>query len=923
MATPHAPAARADAPRSGRAGAVMLVMFLLSGVAALIYQIVWAKQLALVFGVTIYGTSAVVTAFMAGLALGSLYFGRLADRWRRPLVFFALLEAGIGLFALLFPAVLAVLERIYVAFYGPLGESHYVMSLVRFALAFAVLLVPTSLMGGTLPVLSRAYVTQARRLGREVAGLYAANNLGAFVGCVAAGYALLELLGVTGTLALAAVLNVAVAAWALLLDRRLQAAEAPALAAHTEGRPPRLPRPIKVALWVFGIEGFTSLAYQMAWMRMLIFFVATNIYGITAVIATFLAGLSLGAFVVRGWVDRARDPYRMLGLIELGIGLTALATLPLLPWLLGGYDEFQQLLAGWGWLGQTAARFAVCFVVILVPTSFMGATLPVVSRIYVSALGQLGRKMGVLGCLDTLGSIFGAFAGGFILIPLLGIQRTIVAVALVNLALAAWVLAADPLARRAGRRRPALALAVVALLAAPLALLMEPLPLILARQQVRELPAGRVLYYHEDIESTVSVVQQFDFSRDLYVNRDAVAQTTRYDRPSHELIAHVPILLHPDPRRVLLIGYGIGFTTWSCRVHGVEVDVVELSGGVREANRFFDEQNNQILSDPAVHLRIDDGRNYALGTDRKYDVIQAGIIHPGLNSGNAGFYTVDFYEHCKRLLRPGGIVCQWLPLHAMPHADCRMLIRSFQRAFPHTSVWYKHTTDFCTLVGTPGPLSIDFQDVERRVAVPAVRDHLARSDVVDVYDLLDSFCAADAAVSGVIGGGPLHTDDHPYVEFHCNRPFDVRALAANVLLMGEMRRPVWPRLANVPQQRADEVRAALERWHAGTEMLIEAQWRDALRIFMTPGDPDYMPLVQEIDGIFRRLHTINPADENARFLHRRALAFHELALAKYLLAGGRVEEAAEHLRLAAAGGDDVHAAAEARFLLRRMGLASP
>jgi spermidine synthase len=465
---------------------------------------------------------------------------------------------------------------------------------------------------------------------------------------------------------------------------------------------------------------------------------------------------------------------------------------------------------------------------------------------------------------------------------------------------------------------------VVALLAAPLMLLMRPLPLILARQRVRQLPAGQVLYYHEDVESTVSVVQQFEFSRDLYVNRDAVAQTTRYDRPSHELIAHVPLLLHPRPERVLLIGYGIGFTTWSCRVHGVEVDVVELSGGVRRANRFFAEYNNHILDDPQVHLRIDDGRNYVLGADRRYDVIQAGIIHPGLNSGNAGFYTVDFYEDCKRLLRPGGIVAQWLPLHSMPHADCRMLIRSFQRAFPHTSVWYKHTSDFCTLVGTAGPLSIDFADLERRVAVPAVRDHLARSSVVDVYDLLDSFCGADSRLGRTIGPGPLHTDDHPYVEFHCNRPFDVRDMAGNVMLMAELREPVWPRLVNVPPERRSGARAELQKWYAGTEALIEAQWRAALRDFMSPGEPDYMPLVLEMDAFFRRAEQLNPADENARYLHRRALAFHELTLGRSLLAAGRAGEAAQHLRAAAAtGGDDVYAAAEARLLLRREGLTAP
>ena len=210
---------------------------------------------------------------------------------------------------------------------------------------------------------------------------------------------------------------------------------------------------------------------------------------------------------------------------------------------------------------MTIARFGICFLVILVPTAFMGATLPVVSRIYVSALSGLGRKMGVLGCLDTVGSILGAFAGGFILIPLLGIQQSIVIVALINLGLAAWVFAADPVPRLRAHARVGFLVSVAALALAPLALLLKPMPLVLASSRLRAVPQEEILFYREDVESTVAVVDSLGFCRDLLVNGTVVAQTTRYDRPSHELIAHVPILLHPNPKRALLMGYGIGFTT--------------------------------------------------------------------------------------------------------------------------------------------------------------------------------------------------------------------------------------------------------------------------------------------------------------------------------------------------------------------------
>jgi len=901
---------------------LMLLMFFLSGVAALIYQIVWTKELALVFGVTIYASSAVVTTFMAGLALGSVYFGRLADRWGRPLALFALLEAGIAAFALCFPTIVHAIKPVYATFYGPLMGNHYAMSLVRFVLSFAVLIVPTSLMGGTLPAISRAYVSESGALGRQVAGLYSANNVGAFVGCVAAGYALLELLGKSGTLMAAALLNLLVAAAAAWLATtavggRPRAEASEESPQEAEGSAGPASRAVRVALWVFAIEGVTSLVYQMAWMRMLILFVETNIYAVTAIVATFLGGLSLGAFVVRRWIDRTRDPYRLLGVIELGIALSAVVTIPAMPWLFRLCTGLAQAVWGWGWGGWTLARFTVAFLVILVPTSFMGATMPVASRIYLPVLRSVGRKMGLIGCLDTVGSIVGAFAGGFVLIPLLGIQRTIIASALVNSALALWMFAEDPVPAREVVRRRAVWLSGAVLVGVAGMLALRPIPLIYFSAVVREIPHGKLLDYHEDVESTVSVIEELGFARDLIVDHAGVAQTTRYDRPGHEVIAHLPLLLHPDPKRALLIGFGAGFTAAACRAHGVEVDAVELSAGVRRMAPWFAPYNGDILKDPAVHLIIDDGRNYVLGTRRRYDMIQAGIIHPAVNSGNSSFYTTDFYRECKRILAPGGIMCQWLPLHGMRHEDFLMLIRSFLEVFPNASVWFKWTPEFCVLIGTPEPLEIDFKDFERRVNSPAVRRHLASCGIVDAYDLLDSFCCAGEDLRQAVGPGPLHTDDHPYVEFHSNRPFPALEFADNIRFLGRIRRRVLPRLVDLPPSRARQVRARLERWFRGTELLISAGHAWVVMESIGPGAPDFERVAAQIDELYSRVQQVNPDDRNAAFLWRNSRARYHLLLGKWALRGGDRQEALRHLRMAAAEGAKLlRSAAEADYLCR-------
>jgi len=906
--------------------AILLLLFFLSGVAALIYQIVWTKQLALVFGVTVYATSAVVSAYMAGLALGSVFFGWWVDRWKRPLVLFAFLEGGIAVMALLLPVITsAVLKPAYVAMYGSFGDSHYLMSLFRFTVTFLVLLLPTSLMGGTLPVISRAYVSQLGQLGGGVAGLYSANNFGAFLGCVAAGFLFLELLGGHRSVGLAALLNVLVALVALLLAGRpvpgVGERASPDVAQETSGGQAQgLTRPVKVALWVFGLEGFTSLVYQIAWIRLLVFFVATNIYGMTSIVATYLVGLSLGALVVRPIVSRVRNLYRLLGIIEMGVGLSALLTIPLLPRMVGLLDSARQTMSGWwGGLGSNVALFTVTFIVILVPTCFMGATLPVVSRIYVQDLRRIGRKMGVIGCLDTVGSILGAFAGGFVMIPLLGIQRTIIATAIMNVLLAMWVFAEDPLSRTRLLRRAGFVTSIVALAVVPLMLLLKPVPLILFSEPAQHKGDVQLIHYSEDAESSVSVLREHGFTHRLYINASQAAATTRRDRPSHELIAHVPLLLHPKPARALLLGFGIGFTSWACRVHDVEVDVVELSPGVRAANERFRGENNNILADTAVHLRIDDGRNYVLGTQQKYDMIQAGIIHPRLSSGNASFYSADFYRDCKRLLKPGGIVSQWLPTHGMSHEQFKMLIRTFQDVFPHTSVWFKNSNEYCALVGTERPLKIDFQDFERRVDVPRVREHLARCDVQDAYDLLDSFCVADEALREAIGDGVVDTDDRPYIEFQDDVPNVMLEVGKNVRLLGEARQRVWDRLTNIPPDRQDEVGRELRRWFMGTEYLLRGYYygqgmravgqqvidtyhsgRAAGRVlddrlFASP-DSRYARVFADTRDAFEMARRVNPDDKIAEFEWKYRQIENERLLADVKTASGRMDEALVHLK---------------------------
>ncbi|MGB9596924.1 MAG: tetratricopeptide repeat protein, partial [Candidatus Poribacteria bacterium] len=243
------------------------------------------------------------------------------------------------------------------------------------------------------------------------------------------------------------------------------------------------------------------------------------------------------------------------------------------------------------------------------------------------------------------------------------------------------------------------------------------------------------------------------------------AEDSRWDLPSHNIIGHLPILLHPDPKNALVIGFGMGVTSYAITRYGVNVDAVEISPGVVSANSFFTKINHNILKEPLLKLTIDDGRNFTLTADKKYDMISTGIIHPLVSTNSAGFYTKDFYELCKKRMTENGIMCQWVPLHRLPEEHFKTIIRTFKASFPHTTLWYKWTPDFIILIGTPQELSINLQDFSRRMENPMVKADLERVNMDDPFALLDSFMMDERTIDAYVGDGKIHTDNKPMIEF--------------------------------------------------------------------------------------------------------------------------------------------------------------
>ncbi|MXW79656.1 MAG: hypothetical protein F4Z57_11885 [Gemmatimonadetes bacterium] len=732
----------------------LLVLFFCSGACSLVYQVVWVRMLMPVFGVSTFAISIVLAAFMAGLALGSYWCGRVADRRGNGLRIYALLELGIGVFALIFPLLLAGLDEVYTALYGSLQGIDGAFVLVRLVLAFALLLVPTTLMGATLPTLSKAVAHRLERVGGDMGRLYAANTLGAATGCAVAAFFALEYLGVSGTTYAAAAGNLIIALIAYRWSRDGQQEQTGVVRDEVpttlEGR---------LVLGGFALSGFVALGYEVLWTRLLAMLLqSATAQSLSTILVAFLLGLAGGAALGARLIDRWRTPLAAFGAVELLIGLCGLSSI-------AAFGSIPYIVEAWGgalsWEGHLSKLFVAAFVVMLPATLLMGLLFPIAAKVCIPRIEQLGRGVGTVYAANTLGAIAGALVAGFVLLPLLGTYRSIQVLAWVNIAIGAVILALDPAAqlrRKAVRTVGGLALGLVLMLLLPAGLFVELFHW--------SEPNSRLLYWDEGAGATVSVHQKQDGVRILKVNGGGEVPTDYASLQTFRLLGHLPLVLHPDPAEVLVIAFGGGITLSAAELHQPErLDCAELVPGVPRAAPYFARHNRQIatrLDQAPIELVAEDGRNHVLRTQRQYDAIICDATHPG-TADSWVLYTEEFYRLCRGRVGPDGLVAQWLPLHGLSVEDYKMILRTFRAVYPHASLWLTH--QYSILLGTPGALRIGYAALERKLGQPEVRANLRSVDLGDSPSFLSALVLGEKELAAYAGSGPINTDDRPYISF--------------------------------------------------------------------------------------------------------------------------------------------------------------
>ena len=742
---------------------LLFAAIFISGASALIYQLIWVRLLGLVFGVSSFAVATVVAVFLLGLGLGSYVFGRWSERARDPLRIYLYVELGIAatsLVAYLVIETLPVYRYLYEYAYNNLG--FYGLSVARLLLSTLVLLPPVFLIGGTMPLLAKYFLRDPDNLGSSFSKIYYLNTLGACAGALLTGFLLVRYFGVNGTLMIAVGGNLLVAL-IIALSKRAAGATRPATGERS---------PYSYMLVFLFLTGFISLSYEMLWVRILSTYGLSTSQAFALILAGFLLGFSVGAWVVARQVDRRRD----LGSWFSSVSIVTAFSGAVVLLLFRQFEVITILLADATPMSQLTLGMALAFTVSFIPAVFMGILFPLGVRIYAHDVDRIGAKAGNTFFSNTLGCVLGSLLTGFVLIPFLGMWNT--TLLLINLSLLIAVAFLLRGSRASGKQW--VSLVVVAGVANLLVFTdSKTFHAELKGRDLRTAAEGfDVIYYAEGLSGTVTAVERGNY-RGLFVDGQNVSGTDLVLLADSKMLAHVPLLLAEEPEVALTVGYGTGTTSGSMLLYDVDVHAVEIEKKIIEAAPLFSKVNYASYADPDLDIVMDDARNYIATTDEKFSVIVTDVTNLKYKR-NPYLYTREYFEIMRGALSPDGVAAAWLPVGGLSFGDLRTLIATFDSVFPHTTAWYftQFPTHFIILVGTPGPTRVNLTELGEKMT--QVEGDLRSLRVENVYELASMLLLGESDIDAMVDGASIHTDNRPILEYSDMDLYNVTDVAPNL-----------------------------------------------------------------------------------------------------------------------------------------------
>jgi spermidine synthase len=750
-----------------------------SGMATLVYELIWFRYLTLVFGATLYALSAVLCAFMLGLAGGAWGMGRILEKGngsKRLILWYGIFEGLIGLYALSFPLGLELLEKIYPLVLPTDGQAGLTLHIMEFLLGTLLMLPATLLMGATLPLVSCwAVGDEKRQVFSKISLLYGWNTLGAVFGCLFTQFFAIQLWGVQGAIWFGVLLNALVFLVCFVCGRifyQVDQSHSPAKREIKNSIVDEENGSVNLLIFVmFAYSGMASLSSEILWTRILVFPMGTTLFSFALILATFLSGIALGSLVARRLLGESNWILKFI-LIEISIGLVCIGILPLLENL----TEWTSLADRFFYSIENSPektlfiRFLFAFGLMFIPTFGFGLLFPLANHIYSFRLHAVSKAIGNVYSINTLGGVLGTILTPFVFIPLFGIRLSIYLIYAALILFGVFVLA------KYRKQNPVLISAVVLVV-----LIIGKTVFVpqietgksgvhnLARLEIN-VPEDRIklLDYKEGEFSTISVVEDAESgARTIYLDGFSTATVSRSFSGSTymQAMGFVPMVLHPEPKNVLVIGFGTGNTLGiaslfpNAKVHGVEIDK-----NVLKFSKWFSDWNHDVLKRPNTKMFIQDGRAFLRWSRTRYDVIIMEPMSP-LQAGVVNLYSEEFYELALNHLKEDGILVQWLPLHLVGREDARSITQTFKNVFPQSSVWNSFLTRIVLLVGSREKVSIDKNIFDTKLKNPELKKVAEEMKVMSFLDFADFFITDGSHLSAFLENAEEISDDRPILEF--------------------------------------------------------------------------------------------------------------------------------------------------------------
>ncbi|HNB21230.1 MAG TPA: fused MFS/spermidine synthase [Candidatus Melainabacteria bacterium] len=817
----HSPEAEA---RTQREKLFVYIFIFLSGASALLYEVAWVRMMGLVVGSTTQAASCVIAAFLGGLALGGWLAGRVMSARKLPFFLtYGCLELGIAVTAPCVSFLLQGAPLTFATLTSQLPSGTFWLTAERLIFASILLLPPTVLMGATLPIVTEFLVKHYAKPAHYFSVLYGLNTLGAVTGSLASVYLIFPYLGLFNSIMLAAAVNlsIAITVFALASAKSFRSAnDSPAAVEEEDGKINLVVTDGTFALsrgWlnmIAALLGVTALSYEILWIRLLRVYLGSTTYAFSAMVSTFLLGLVAGSFIYNRKLKEVPDfcsnlnaQLKMLSLSQMGAAVLSWLGLLILP-SLTVVQAFAKVINGGNDLSPEVSLIfwsILAFALLIAPSTFIGLAFPLIGGLASSSARSVVKAVGTTYAANTVGCIFGSLISGLVLIPTVGTPMTMQLVAFANAACAFFI------EKKIGQtKRLRVAIALVAVIGTSLIFL----PLDYPERVYAKLTQGDILAVKEDPIGRVLCLK-YNRGNRLLVNGTMysgdMAHSLRYMRS----LAHFPVLLNKNPEDVLVVCFGIGSTAGAVAKHPEvkHLDVCEISPAVLSCGDLFAKTNDGVLHKEKVSFQLEDGRNYLLRTKKKYDVISF-EPPPPVDAGIVNLYSKDFYEICKRHLKPGGIVCQWAPMHAESSIKVWNAMVKAADAFSHVQVWLPSSLD-PVIIASESEVKLDPQNIASRIdASPELKKSLTDIGLADPFAIAATYFIGEEEAKKYLADTPEVTDDRPNLEFFLplsgppKFPIDLQSCQSDV-------RKIMPELSSSEDQK-------LQRFLKIAQLLKEA-----------------------------------------------------------------------------------------------------